>query len=63
MRANEKQPTENTEKTEGAKRSVRKLRAKADPRKNGGGIWEEGSVSPQKIFEKSILKPFILVHV
>ena len=56
-------------KPESRTRSARELRAKPEPRgeareKSGGGSGEGARwAPPQKIFEKSNLKPFILVHI
>ena len=56
-------------KPESRARSARELRAKPEPRakpekKRGEGSGEGARwAPPQKIFEKSNLKPFILVHI
>ena len=56
-------------KPESRARSARDLRAKPKPRTKPEKKWGEGSregarwTPPQKMFEKSNLKPFILVHV
>ena len=54
-------------RVEGAKPPRIEAEARTEGRareKMGRGVWGGGSVSPpQKIFKKSNLKPFILVHI
>ena len=54
-------------RVEGAKRPRIKGEARTEGEareKAGGGVWGGGSVSPSpENFEKSNLKPFILVHI
>ena len=55
--------TEGEARVEGAKRPRIEGEARTEGEvreKAGGGVW---GAPPQKIFEKSNLKPFILVHI